>query len=173
MIFCPRHQGQARTWNGTLPDRTVTLMGSSVFKAKMKEDARRIGVSSFPAVHNQRWSLVCFGSSWTLLLSSLQLLKQIFFFFLWRPKSPDASPEANTVDVTEANIYNQSPNQNSTQLIYSRKESEHLSVPSVCSLLMTAKPVWWTRSSKTPNNGNSEYILRVVGPSESQPPAAS
>lgn len=47
MIFCPHRRARAWTCNGTLPDRTVTLMGSSVFKDEVKENARLIGVSSF------------------------------------------------------------------------------------------------------------------------------
>lgn len=45
-------------------------------------------------------------------------------------------------------------------------------ISSAWSDLMTAYPLWWMLSSKTPHNVNSEYILRVVGPNGDHPTVA-
>lgn len=54
------------------------------------------------------------------------------------------------------------------------KQTAHLwKISSFESDLMTAYPIWWTLSSETPHNANSECILGVVGLSQKQPTIAT
>lgn len=87
-------QVQAWTWNGTLPDRTVTLMGSSVFKAEMKQDARRISVSSFSCCSRSEVKPCLLWVHVHAAAVRSSVVRADFFFlslfFLWRPKSPES-----------------------------------------------------------------------------------
>lgn len=171
MIFCPHLRARARTCNGTLPDQTVTLMGSSAFKDEMKEDARLIGVSSFSCCPRSEvkpcllWVLVHAA----VVRPSVARADIFFSFFLVKARKP--REQKKQIQLTWQKLtFTITAAIKALHNSFTAVRKVNISVPS---FLMTAEPVWWARSSKTPDNGNSKYILRVVGPSESQPPAAS